>query len=82
MVLNQSIPTKMVIIGRGSKLLINLIIFTLLLFQPAKYDEFYGDEGKEFKAYIQTPEPLSGWIRVRACCKPHGVFVDYVNTEA
>ena len=57
-------------------------VYTVTFPEPAKYDEFYGDEGTEFKAYIQTSEPLSGWVRVRACCKPHGVFVDYVNTEA
>ena len=58
-------------------------VYTVAFPEPAKYDEFYGDEGTEFRAYIQTPEPLQvGWIRVRACCKPHGVFVNYAEIEA
>ena len=50
--------------------------------EPAKYDDFYGKDGKDFRAYFQFEEPLKGWIRVRACCKPHGQFLDYVNADA
>ncbi|WDE98497.1 twin-arginine translocation signal domain-containing protein [Lentisphaera profundi] len=57
-------------------------VHTVAFPEPAKYDEFYGDEGTDFSAYIQIPEPITGWVRVRACCKPHGVFVNYANADA
>ena len=49
--------------------------------EPSKNDEFYGKDGSEFKAYLQSETPLKGWVRVRACCTPHGEFIDYVKVD-
>lgn len=49
--------------------------------EPSKNDDFYGKDGTEFSAYIQSEEALKGWVRVRACCTPHGEFLDYVKVD-
>jgi len=49
--------------------------------EPAKGDDFYGKDGTKFEAYLQSETPLKGWLRVRACCTPHGVFMDYIKNS-
>ena len=47
--------------------------------EPEEGETLYGDSGKDFVGYIASKKVLNGWVKVRAMCETHGVYIDYIE---